>query len=68
MSKNPLHWAEQSREFLGEVQVEWKKVTWPTQKETVAGTVSVLVIVAILAVALGAVDWTLSLILDSVLR
>ena len=67
MSKNPIQWAEQIREFLSEVQVEVKKVTWPTQKETVAGTVSVVVVVAIVAVALFGVDsvlaWTMSVLL-----
>ena len=67
MSKNPIQWAEQVREFLGEVQIEVKKVTWPTQKETVAGTVSVVVVVAIVAVALFGVDsvlaWTMSVLL-----
>ena len=67
MSKNPIQWAEQIREFLNEVQIEVKKVTWPTQKETVAGTVSVVVVVAIVAVALFGVDsilaWTMSVLL-----
>jgi len=67
LSKNPIQWAEQAREFLGEVQIEVKKVTWPTQKETVAGTVSVVVVVAIVAVALFGVDsvlaWTMSVLL-----
>ena len=60
MSKNPIHWAEESRTFLGEVQVEFKKVTWPTQRETISGTVSVVVLVAIVGLALTAVDWSLS--------
>jgi preprotein translocase subunit SecE len=67
LSKNPIQWAEQVREFLGEVQIEVKKVTWPTQKETVAGTVSVVVVVAIVSVALFGVDsvlaWTMSMLL-----
>jgi preprotein translocase subunit SecE len=67
LSKNPIQWAEQAREFLSEVQIEVKKVTWPTQKETVAGTVSVVVVVAIVSVALFGVDsvlaWTMSMLL-----
>lgn len=62
-SKNPVEWASQGRAFLGEVQVEFKKVTWPTQKETVGGTIGVIVLVAVVAVALFAVDgilaWTM---------
>ena len=59
-SKNPVDWATQGREFLGEVQVEFKKVTWPTQKETVGGTIGVIVLVAVVALALFAVDGVLA--------
>ena len=55
-----MRWAEQSRTFLSEVQVEFKKVTWPTRKETVAGTVSVIVLVALVGLGLFAVDGVLS--------
>ncbi len=60
MSKNPIEWADQSRAFLGEVQVEFKKVTWPSQKETVAGTIGVMILVSIVGTALFFVDWVLS--------
>ena len=56
-------WPEESREFLGEVQGEFKKVTWPTEKETFAGTLSVLVIVTIVGLALWAIDLALSAVL-----
>jgi preprotein translocase subunit SecE len=50
-------------EFISEVQLEWKKITWPTQKETIGGTVGVIVLVALVAVGLFAVDgllgWTM---------
>jgi preprotein translocase subunit SecE len=65
-SKNPVNWAVQGREFFAEVQLEWKKVTWPTQKETIGGTVGVIVLVALVAIALFAVDgilgWAMRLI------
>ena len=60
MSKNPIEWADQSRAFLGEVQVEFKKVTWPSQKETVAGTIGVMILISIVGTALFIVDWVLS--------
>jgi len=53
----------ESREFISEVQSEFKKVTWPTEKETLAGTMSVLVIVTVVGLALWAIDLTLSAIL-----
>jgi preprotein translocase subunit SecE len=55
-SKNPVNWAVQGREFFSEVQLEWKKVTWPTQKETIGGTIGVIVLVALVAIALFCVD------------
>ncbi len=56
MSKNPIQWTEEGRQFLSEVQVEVKKVTWPTQKETVAGTVSVVVLVFLVGAVLFVFD------------
>jgi len=65
-SKNPVEWAVQGREFLNEVQVEFKKVTWPTQKETVGGTIGVIVLVSLVAVALFAVDGILGWIMRTI--
>ena len=58
--KNPGELAKQSREFFGEVQLEWKKITWPTQKETVGGTIGVVVLVTLISVGLFAVDAVVS--------
>jgi preprotein translocase subunit SecE len=55
-SKNPVNWAMQGREFFAEVQLEWKKVTWPTRKETIGGTIGVIALVALVAVALFVTD------------
>ena len=68
IAMNPGKWAHQSREFFGEVQGEFKKVTWPTEKEAVAGTVSVAVVVAVVATALALVDYLLGSIMDMILR
>ena len=65
-SKNPVDWALQGREFLNEVQVEFKKVTWPTQKETVGGTIGVIVLVALVAIGLFAVDGILGWIMRTI--
>ena len=56
MQWNPTVWVSDSRQFLLEVRSEFKKVTWPTQKEAVAGTIGVLVIVTIITTALSVVD------------
>ncbi|MCP4003906.1 MAG: preprotein translocase subunit SecE [bacterium] len=60
MSKNPIQWTEDGRQFLSEVQVEVKKVTWPTQKETLAGTVSVVVLVLLVGAILFGFDSAIS--------
>ncbi len=56
MRWNPAEWISESRQFLLEVRSEFRKVTWPSQKEAVAGTVGVLVVVTIITTALSLVD------------
>jgi preprotein translocase subunit SecE len=57
---NPLQWAEAARVFVSEVQVEFRKITWSTRKEVVAGTIAVIVLVALIGLGLFAVDGVLS--------
>jgi preprotein translocase subunit SecE len=59
MQWNPAIWIDQSRQFLLEVRSEFKKVTWPTRKEAVAGTIGVLVVVAIITSVLSVIDFVL---------
>ena len=54
-------------QFLKEVRFELKRVTWPSRKETLAGTIVVLVIVLIAASFLGIVDFGLSEVIKTVL-
>ena len=63
----PTSWIEESRAFIEDVRVEFRKVAWPTQNEAMAGTVSVFVVVAIIGVVLGLVDWGLSSVMSVVL-
>jgi preprotein translocase SecE subunit len=62
-----MMWWEASRAFLAEVYAESKKIAWPTQNEIMGGTISVVIVVSIIAVALGVVDWVLSLIMSQVI-
>ena len=55
------------REFLGEARAELKKVTWPTRKQTLASTGVVLVVVFVLAIFLGLVDYGLAKIVKVLL-
>jgi preprotein translocase subunit SecE len=67
MQWNPAFWYSQSRQFLAEVRAEFGKVTWPTQKEAVAGTIGVVVIVAVITLALSLVDLALGQVIQVVL-
>ncbi len=51
---------EGAKQFLREVKTELKKVTWPSRRDTLSGTLVVLVAVFIIAVFLGIVDSGLS--------
>jgi preprotein translocase subunit SecE len=65
---NPAVWVEDGRQYLGDVRTEFRKVTWPSQKEYVGGTIGVVVIVAILTLVLGLIDVGLSQIMELILR
>ncbi len=67
MGANPFEWPAQAGEYFDEVKVEFKKVTWPTQKETVAGTIGVVFIVAIVGTGLFFVDMGLGWVINTVM-
>jgi len=54
--------------FLQEVWSELKKVHWPSRQETYAATAVVLVVVSIVAIFLGTVDFALSQVIQVILR
>jgi preprotein translocase subunit SecE len=54
-------WVQDFRQYLLDVRTEFEKITWPTQKEYVGGTVGVLVIVVLMTIILGSADALLSL-------
>ena len=55
-------------QFLRDVRSELRKVTFPTRTETLASTAVVLVVVFIVALYLGIVDFLLSLVIPRILR
>ena len=65
---NPLNWIADARQYFVEVHVEWKKITWPPQAEAIAGTISVVVVTAVLTTGLALVDYGLSLVMSFVLQ
>jgi preprotein translocase subunit SecE len=58
---------QKSIQFLREVRVELKKVTWPSRKQTIGSTVVVIILVMIISLFLGLVDFGLSSLMQVVL-
>lgn len=58
---------EKIGKFLKEAKVELKKVTWPTPKQTLASTSVVIIVVIIVSIFLGIVDFGLSKVIRLVL-
>ena len=67
MELNPAVWYRDSTQFLSEVRAEYRKVTWPTQKEAVAGTMGVVIVVVILTAGLSMVDFGLGQVIRLIL-
>jgi preprotein translocase subunit SecE len=59
---------EAAIQFLREVKTELKKVTWPSRKDTLSGTLVVLVAVFIIAIFLWIVDTGLSGLVKQLLK
>jgi preprotein translocase subunit SecE len=64
---NPAIWFRDARQYLIDVRGEFRKLTWPTQREYVGGTIGVIVIVAIIAAVLGVIDVALAAAMQWVL-
>ena len=67
MAENSQGFFARSRDYISEVQGEFNKITWPPQPEWVNGTISVVVVVALIATFLGVVDFGLSQMMQRVL-
>ncbi len=67
MQWNPVVWMSESRQFLLEVRSEYRKVTWPNQKEAVAGTIGVLVVVTVITLVLSGIDLVLGQVIQRIL-
>ena len=59
---------QQGRQFLREVRIEMRKVSWPNRKETMGSTAVVIVVVLLIATFLGIVDFGLSVFIGNLLR
>lgn len=58
---------QKSVQFLREVKIELKKVTWPSRKQTMGSTAVVIVLVIVISLFLGLVDLSLSSLIRAVL-
>ncbi|KPJ51364.1 hypothetical protein AMJ40_00110 [candidate division TA06 bacterium DG_26] len=54
--------------FLKDVRVEFLKVSWPSRDELIGSTLVVIVISAIVAVFIGAMDHLLAILISSIMR
>jgi preprotein translocase subunit SecE len=61
LERNPAAWFATARQYLIDVRSEFRKITWPSQREYVSGTVGVVVIVAFLTLVLGVIDSLLTM-------
>jgi preprotein translocase subunit SecE len=52
--------AEKIVRFLKEAKIELRKVTWPTPRQTLASTSVVIIVVIIVSIFLGIVDFGLA--------
>lgn len=56
------------KQFVGEVQAEFKKIVWPDRKVTVGLTGFVLLLVVVISIYLGSVDLLLGKLVSMVLQ
>ena len=65
--RQPRFWAV-TVQFLREVRVELKKVTWPSRAQTIGSTIVVIILVMIISLFLGMVDSGLATLVRLVLH
>ncbi len=67
-TKPKINIFDSSIQFLREVKIELKKVTWPSRKQTIGSTVVVIALVLLISFFLGFVDIGLSALVRAVLQ
>jgi preprotein translocase subunit SecE len=63
-----MEFVRRVREFVQEVLLEFRRVTWPSRQELINSTVVVLALTVVVAFFLGGVDIGLSKLVQRVLR
>ncbi|MEN6620275.1 MAG: preprotein translocase subunit SecE [Smithella sp.] len=54
-------------QFLNDAKVELKRVTWPSRKQTMASTFVVIIIVFVMAIYFGIIDFGLAKLIKFIL-
>ena len=67
MQWNPAVWVSDGRQFASEVRSEFKKITWPAQKEAIGGTIGTVVIIVVITAVLSLVDAVLGQVIQWIL-
>lgn len=68
VSKINFKFLAQAKQFVREVKIELKRVSWPSRKETVASTSVVIILVLLVAIFFSLVDMVLSKLVSQVMR
>ncbi|MBU3947071.1 MAG: preprotein translocase subunit SecE [Proteobacteria bacterium] len=66
--KETNNYIDKISQFLREVKIELKKITWPTRKQTIGSTVVVIILVLIVSFFLSVVDMGLSSLVHIILQ
>jgi len=67
-AKTKTNFFNSTVQFLREVKIELKKVTWPSRKQTIGSTVVVIALIILISLFLGSVDIGLSSLMRAVLQ
>ena len=67
-AKTKTNFFNSTIQFLREVKIELKKVTWPSRKQTIGSTVVVIALIILISLFLGSVDIGLSSLMRAVLQ
>ena len=65
--KNFNEYRETVTTFAKDINIELKKISWPTRSETIKSTIAVLTISGIFALFLSACDYVFSMIFGAIL-
>ncbi|MEB3187057.1 MAG: preprotein translocase subunit SecE [bacterium] len=62
ISLGAFGWARGTTKFLGDVQSEFRLISWPTRQQVLLETVVVIAVVTFLGVLVVSLDWIFALV------